>query len=194
MGRPSDIDENVRNNLAMLMAHHKLTQRAVADVASIKPEELTACMTRKRKFGRIAIERLARALNVKESYLMEGETAIAIDISQAVTNRPVFGARTPIVSFYVAAEWDKFTDLDRNEYVSGWLPFRLGGPDDITIRVEDASMEPEFQAGSIVILSASETDHDGKYVLAKVDKDILFRKCLQAEHRVALTPHNGVIR
>ena len=191
VGKPGDIDENVRNNLTMLMAHHKLTQRAVADLAGIKPEELNACMTRKKKFGRMAIERLARALNIKESYLVEGETPVAIDISQAVTNRAVFGARTPIVSFYVAAEWDKFTNLDRNEYVSSWLPFSLGGPTDIAVRIPDDSMEPEFQTDSIVVLGVVENGPDGKYVLAKVDKDILFRKYLQAEHGVALTPLNG---
>ena len=52
-------------------------------------------------------------------------------------------------------------------------------------------MEPGFQAGSIAVLGDRENDPDGKYVLAKVDMDILFRKYLQAGNGVALTPLNA---
>jgi SOS-response transcriptional repressor LexA len=190
MAKQGELDGNIRSNLTMTMARRGLTQRAVAELAGMKPQVLNAYMTKKRGFGRATIERLARALNVSESYLIGGEATAAVDAFEAVMDRGVFGAKTPIVSLAQAAEWDKFTNVHGDGYASGWLPFRLRGRNDIAIRVEDDSMEPEFKTGSIVVLGESEGDPDGKYVLARVDKEVLLRGYRKFEHGVVLTPLN----
>jgi SOS-response transcriptional repressor LexA len=190
-GETPNLDENIRNNLIMIMTKRRLSQRAVAQIAGIRAQVLNAYMTRKRGFGRVAIERLAKALSVSESYLIGGETTLATEALQTMMDRYTAERRTPILSIDQAAAWDQFTDIYRPGYALGWLPFKLRAENDIAVRMEDDSMEPEFKAGAVVILGQNEGDLNGKHVLAKVDNNIMCRRYRQFEHGIVLTPLNA---
>jgi SOS-response transcriptional repressor LexA len=186
----TELDERIRKNLKALMVKRGLIQREVAQLAGMKPQVLNSYIKRKRAFGRTAIERLAHGLNVSEAYLIGGETTVAIDAFQEVIDRYTFEARTPLVSLEGAAEWDEFTDVTREGYAITWLPFKLRGKNDIAIKVPDDSMEPEFKVDEVVILGRYTGELSGKFVLARVDKEVLFRKYREFQHGVVLVPLN----
>lgn len=193
MRKLAEVDEKIRKNLLAVMENRNLTQRAVAQMAGMKPQVLNAYLQKKRGFGQVTIEKLARALDVSQGYLIGGKTNAA-DAFKERLDRSVFGTRTPVVTYEKAGEWDEYTDVGREGYAIAWLPFKVRDQNDIAVRMQDDSMEPEFTKGQIIILGRPSKNLNGKYVLARIGKDVFFRRYRTFEHGVVLTALNPLYR
>ena len=60
----------------------------------------------------------------------------------------------------------------------------------LSLRVLGDSMEPEFKDGCIIIIDPSANVEDGKYVMAEVDGEYIFRQFIQQDDKYFLKPIN----
>ena len=59
------------------------------------------------------------------------------------------------------------------------------------LRVLGDSMEPEFKDGCIIIIDPAGVIEDGKYVIAEVDGEYIFRQFSQKQDKCFLIPLNA---
>ena len=59
------------------------------------------------------------------------------------------------------------------------------------LRVLGDSMEPEFKDGCIIIIDPAGVIESGKYVIAEVDGEYIFRQFVQEQEKYYLKPLNG---
>ena len=59
------------------------------------------------------------------------------------------------------------------------------------LRVLGDSMEPEFRDGCIIIIDPAGVIEDGKYVIAEVDGEYIFRQFTQQQGKTFLKPLNA---
>lgn len=58
------------------------------------------------------------------------------------------------------------------------------------LRVLGDSMEPEFKDGCIIIIDPAGVIEHGKYVIAEIDGEYIFRQFMQVEEKCYLKPLN----
>ena len=59
------------------------------------------------------------------------------------------------------------------------------------LRVLGDSMEPEFMDGCVIIIDPAGVVEDGKYVLAEIDGEYIFRQFMQEQDKYFLKPLNS---
>ena len=59
------------------------------------------------------------------------------------------------------------------------------------LRVLGDSMEPEFRDGCIIIIDPAGVIESGKYVIAEIDGEYIFRQFMQEQERCYLKPLNS---
>ena len=58
------------------------------------------------------------------------------------------------------------------------------------LRVLGDSMEPEFQDGCIIIIDPAANVENGRYVIAEIDGEYIFRQLIQEDEKYFLKPIN----
>lgn len=80
------------------------------------------------------------------------------------------------------ADISELTKLDNGGGCASDEPFAL--------RVLGDSMEPEFKDGCIIIIDPSANVEDGKYVMAEVEGEYIFRQFTKQDDKYFLKPIN----
>ena len=59
------------------------------------------------------------------------------------------------------------------------------------LRVLGDSMEPEFKDGCVIIIDPAGTIENGKFVIAEIDGEYIFRQFIQEQNKYFLKPLNS---
>ncbi|MBF0319060.1 MAG: helix-turn-helix domain-containing protein [Nitrospirae bacterium] len=176
------IDERVRNKIVRILQQRGIKQKELASMIGVMPQNLNAYMTGKRGFGKKNICRIAKALDIPEEDFYSDSNVSRTKIKKA--------KRVPLISWVKAGLWHEAVDIFQPGYADQWLAYDTKDEYSFCLTVEGNSMEPEFKAGDIVVVSPSLAAVSGNYVVAKFGDDVTLKKLKILEDSVLLKPLN----
>lgn len=98
--------------------------------------------------------------------------ALAVIEPSNVSAGPDRRARVPLISWVQAGDWSHVADLLHPGEAEEWIDTSVTvRPHTFALRVEGDSMEPEFVAGTILVVEPEMDAHPGDYVVAKNGAD-----------------------
>lgn len=102
-------------------------------------------------------------------WLLGGETPQAL-MGGNVTPGPAIRSSVPLISWVQAGHWAEIIDnYHVGDYEKLIITTKNVGPSAFALRVSGDSMEPEFAAGSIIVVDPDQRAENGSYVVVRLD-------------------------
>lgn len=153
-----------------------------------------ADIERRRNKGTARITDIAKALGVDAQYLYSGTVNRVEDVKSTynVQPGPDIRGKVPLISWTMAGNWSEAADLfhpgDAEEWVDTTSQVR---EHTYALRVEGDSMEPDFPAGTILIVEPQMEPIVGDYVIVKNGGDSTFKQLVRDGADFYLKPLNS---
>ncbi len=81
----------------------------------------------------------------------------------------------PVISFVQAGQLSEVIDLFEPGCAESYVSFNVSDPNAFGLTVSGTSMEPEFHAGEVIIVSPNRECRVGDYVIARKDNEATFK-------------------
>jgi SOS-response transcriptional repressor LexA len=166
MGTFSDRVREARKELG-------LTQIQLAAAAGLSQTTISD-IERGRNDSSADIVSLARAIGVRAEWLADGRgprkdsDSPALDEPSNVSPGPERRARVPLISWVQAGDWSHAADLFQPGDAEDWVETSVAvRSHTFALRVKGDSMEPEFMAGTLVVVEPEMDAHPGDFVIAR---------------------------
>lgn len=162
----------------------KWSQARLSEESGISQQMLSK-LERGVAFGTTEIVQLARALNVTPRWLESGEGAMTADqygqlVMSNVSPGPPITGKVPVISWVQAGTYKETVDLfepgDAEDWIETTVPIR---EHTFALRIQGDSMEPNFQAGMLVVVEPDLDPQPGDYVIVKNGDEATFKQLVK---------------
>ncbi|MBB1489076.1 LexA family protein [Oceanospirillum sediminis] len=115
---------------------------------------------------------LSKVLNCSQEWLLYGKGDIkpASEIESNVAPGPEIKRRLPLVNWVQAGTWTPIVEADPSEIESYPCPVACSERSYV-LRVQGASMEPEFRDGDLIFVDPEAQWKHGSYIVVRMDDD-----------------------
>jgi SOS-response transcriptional repressor LexA len=137
----------------------------------LSPGQLSRLERGKSEITRTRLQQLGRLYGRSAGDLLGGAQARRGGRDEERERRPPAYA-VPLIDKVAAGHWTEITDPYEKGDAESWIPVvRDIGPRAFALRIEGASMEPDFHDGDIIIVDPDLAPQPGRFVVARVDED-----------------------
>lgn len=175
----------IGQRLKRLRTQRNLTQEALSELTGRKVSQgaIAALESRDSESSRFVPD-LAAALKVAPSALLS-------DKPEEVSPAPERTGRVPLISWVQAGDWAHAADLLQPGEGFEWIDTSVTvRPHTFALRVEGDSMEPEFVAGTVLVVEPEMEAYPGDFVIAKNGDEATFKQLVRDGADLYLKPLN----
>lgn len=173
---------NIGQKIKKILKDRGLTVNWLAEATDIEQSYISQIITGRRKPKIPTLKKIADALNMPLSHLIE-EPVKPI--------KPPEPKKLPRISWVMAGQWHEAIDIYDPGYAERWDSYDCKDPYAFTLEVKGDSMYPKYEDGDIIVVSPSTQWKVGDDVIAKCNDEVTFKKLKKVDGIVLLSPINS---
>lgn len=162
---------------AMLLADN-MSQSELARQSNVKQQSIQYLIDKGKGSSHTAT--FARILRVRPEWLAKGTGPMREEESSNVSPGPPIRGKVPLISWVQAGKWKEAIDLyapgDAEVWIETTVPIK---EHTFVLRVEGDSMEPDFPAGTLLVVEPDLDPQPGDYVIAKNGDEATFKQLVK---------------
>jgi SOS-response transcriptional repressor LexA len=134
---------------------------------------------------------LSRMLHITPSEIFDKEDVDRLfPVRDGVEPAEMNQGRVPLISWARAGELEYPFDPCQSGHAEDWYPSSVRDPHAFALAVEGDSMEPEFEAGEIIVASPNAEPQSGDFIITRVNGRASLRQIFIHLNKVVLKPLN----
>ncbi len=170
-----------------------LTQQDVADKLDVTKASISLWENGSTQPKGKNLFALSKVLNCSQEWLLygEGEIKPAAEVETNVALGPEIKKRLPLVDWVTVGTWKPIVETDPSKVESYPCPVACSDSSYV-LKVQGASMEPEFRDGDLIFVDPEVQWKHGSYVVARMgdDSSAVFKQLIVESGKNYLKPLN----